>query len=93
MGAGKSSRVHRQYKTKYRIWNWREYKGGLRSRGDVTIWRSEGGTDRCAAASVGIAQVAAAPKKTIPISPRKALSQYERTPLFWGLFRENSQQT
>ena len=41
MAAGKSSRVNRQYKTKYRIRNWREYDRGLRSRGDVTIWLSE----------------------------------------------------
>ena len=39
--AAKSSRVNRQYKTKYRIRNWREYERGLRSRGDVTIWLSE----------------------------------------------------
>ena len=38
MAAGKSSRINRQYKTKYRIRNWREYERGLRSRGDVTIW-------------------------------------------------------
>ncbi len=41
MAAGKSSRVNRQYKTKYRIRNWREYERGLSSRGDVTIWLSE----------------------------------------------------
>ena len=41
MAAGKSSRVNRQYKTKYRIRNWREYERGLRSRGNVTIWLSE----------------------------------------------------
>ena len=41
MAAGKSSRVNRKYKTKYRIWNWSEYERGLRSRGDVTIWLSE----------------------------------------------------
>ena len=41
MAAGKSSRVKRQYKTKYRIRNWREYERGLSSRGDVTIWLSE----------------------------------------------------
>ena len=41
MAAGKSSRVNRQYKKKYRIRNWREYERGLRSRGDVTIWLSE----------------------------------------------------
>ena len=32
MVAAKSSRVNRQYKTKYRIRNWREYERGLRSR-------------------------------------------------------------
>jgi hypothetical protein len=41
MAAGKSSRVNRKYKTKYRIRNWREYERGLRSRGDVTIWISK----------------------------------------------------
>ena len=41
MAAGKSSRINRQYKKKYRIRNWREYERGLRSRGDVTIWLSE----------------------------------------------------
>ena len=41
MAAGKSSRVNREYKTKYRIRNWREYERALRSRGDVTIWLSE----------------------------------------------------
>ena len=41
MAAGKSSRINRQYKTKHRIRNWREYERGLRSRGDVTIWLSE----------------------------------------------------
>ena len=41
MAAGKSSRINRQYKTQYRIRNWREYERGLRSRGDITIWLSE----------------------------------------------------
>ena len=41
MAAGKSSRINRQYKTKHRIRNWREYECGLRSRGDVTIRLSE----------------------------------------------------
>ena len=41
MTAGKSTRVNRQYKTKYRIGKWREYERGLRSRGDVTIWLSK----------------------------------------------------
>ncbi len=41
-----------------------------RESSDAAVVRSDGGADRCAAASVGIAQAAAAPKKTIPISPR-----------------------
>ena len=41
MAGRKSSRVNREYKTKYRVRNWREYERGLRSRGDVTIWLSE----------------------------------------------------
>ena len=41
MAAGKSSRVNRKYKTKYKIRNWREYERGLKSRGDVTIWLDE----------------------------------------------------
>ena len=41
MAAEKSSRINRQYKTKYRIRNWREYERGLKSRGDGTIWLSE----------------------------------------------------
>jgi hypothetical protein len=44
MAAGKSSRVNRKYKTKYRIRNWGEYERGLRSRGDVTIWLSQEAT-------------------------------------------------
>ncbi len=41
MAAGKSSRVNRKYKTKYKIRNCREYERGLKSRGDVTTWLSE----------------------------------------------------
>ncbi len=41
MARSKSSRVNREYKTKYRVRNWSEYEHGLRSRGDVTIWLSE----------------------------------------------------
>ena len=41
MAARKSTRVHRKYKTKYRVTNWREYESGLRRRGDVTVWFSE----------------------------------------------------
>ncbi len=40
MVAAKSSRVNRQYKTKHRIRNWREYERGLRSRGDVWVANS-----------------------------------------------------
>lgn len=42
MAGHKSSRLNREYKTKYRVRNWSEYERGLRSRGDVTIWLSEG---------------------------------------------------
>ncbi len=41
MAARKSTRVHRKYKTKYRVTNWREYERGLRSRGDITVWFSD----------------------------------------------------
>ena len=40
-GSSFDEKMLRQYKTKYRIRNWREYERGLRSRGDVTIWLSE----------------------------------------------------
>ena len=42
MAARKSTRVNRKYKTKYRVANWREYERGLRSRGDITVWFSDG---------------------------------------------------
>jgi hypothetical protein len=45
MAADKSSRVNREYKTKYRVRNWSEYERGLKSRGDVTIWLSEAAVD------------------------------------------------
>jgi len=35
MAARKSSRVHRKYKTKYRVTNWREYERGLRARAKI----------------------------------------------------------
>ncbi len=41
MAARKSTRVNREYKTKYRVTNWREYERGLRSRGDITVWFSD----------------------------------------------------
>lgn len=41
MAARKSTRVHRKYKTKYRVTNWPEYERGLRSRGDITAWFSD----------------------------------------------------
>ena len=37
MAARKSSRVNRNYRTKYKVGNWPEYEHGLRSRGDITI--------------------------------------------------------
>ncbi len=41
MAARKSTRVHRKYKTKYRVTNWQEYERALRSRGDITVWFSD----------------------------------------------------
>ena len=41
MAAGKSSRINRQYKTKYRIRNWREYERGLMSSGKRTRTRGD----------------------------------------------------
>ena len=45
MAACKSTRVNRNYKTKYRVTNWREYERGLRCRGDITVWFSEEARD------------------------------------------------
>ncbi len=39
LGAMKS-RIHPDYKTRYRVTNWREYERGLVQRGDVTVWLS-----------------------------------------------------
>ena len=36
--AGKRSRVHPQYKTKYRIRNWSTYDRSLVQRGNITLW-------------------------------------------------------
>ncbi len=41
MAGRESSRVNPKYKTRYRVYNWREYEPGLRARGDVTIWLSD----------------------------------------------------
>ena len=41
MAARKSTRVNRNYKTKYRVTNWREYERGLRGRGDISVWFSD----------------------------------------------------
>ena len=45
MAARKSSRVHPDHKTKYRITNWRDYEAGLRKRGDLTLWFSQEAID------------------------------------------------
>ncbi len=45
IAARKSSRVNRNYKTKYRVTNWWEYERGLRCRGDITVWFSEQARD------------------------------------------------
>ena len=42
MAVGKSSRINRQYKTKYRIRNWREYERGHCQR---KVARTEFSTD------------------------------------------------
>ena len=41
LAARKSTRVPREYKTKYRVTNWRQYERGLRSRDDLTVWFSD----------------------------------------------------
>ncbi len=46
MAACKSTRVNRKNKTKYRVTNWREYERGFRSRGDITVWLSDGRAKR-----------------------------------------------
>ena len=38
---GMNSRVHPNYKTKYRVNNWAEYDRTLVQRGDITLWISE----------------------------------------------------
>ncbi len=38
------SRVHRKYKTKYRVGNWAEYDRALVQRGDITLWISSDAT-------------------------------------------------
>jgi hypothetical protein len=38
---GMKSRVHPQYKTKYRVSNWADYDRALVRRGDITLWISE----------------------------------------------------
>ena len=65
MAAGKSSRINRQYKTKYRIRNWREYERGLRSRGRIASVLELRDPDRVDVA--GRLQPAASP---IALSPR-----------------------
>ena len=47
MAAGKSSRLNRKYKTKYRIRNWSEYERAGRSRGDNTIRLMSERSDIC----------------------------------------------
>jgi len=36
-----NSRVHPNFKTKYRVTNWAEYDRALVQRGDITLWISE----------------------------------------------------
>ncbi len=37
---GMKSRVHPNYKTKYRVTNWASYDRAIVRRGDVTVWLS-----------------------------------------------------
>jgi len=39
---GMRSKVHPNYKTKYRMSNWAEYDRALVQRGDITLWISVG---------------------------------------------------
>ena len=39
------SKVHPQYKTKYRVGHWSAYEQALVQRGDVTLWLSADATD------------------------------------------------
>ncbi len=41
MSRRKKPRVHADYKTKYRVTNWRDYDRALASRGSLTLWISE----------------------------------------------------
>ena len=41
MAPRKKSRIHPNYKTRYRITNWSEYDGALTNRGSLTLWLSE----------------------------------------------------
>ncbi len=36
-----NSRVHPNYKTKYRVTNWSDYDRALVQRGNITLWISE----------------------------------------------------
>ena len=36
-----NSRVHPNYKTKYRVTNWSEYDQALTQRGNITVWFSQ----------------------------------------------------
>ena len=38
--SSKQSRIHPNYKTKYRVTNWPGYNRSLVQRGDVTMWLS-----------------------------------------------------
>jgi len=42
---GMNSRVHPNYKTRYRVGNWPSYDRALVQRGDITMWISEDAID------------------------------------------------
>jgi hypothetical protein len=47
------SRVHPNYKTKYRVGNWPAYDRALVQRGDITLWLAPEAIARWEAAGVG----------------------------------------
>ena len=70
------SKVHPQYKTKYRVEHWSAYEQALVQRGDVTLWRSADATDACyEAAGMRDAPVVVPPSKTARGSRRRPRSR------------------
>ena len=75
----RSSLVHPNFKTKYRIRNWAEYERGLRARGDVTVWFSEEAIDAWTPPNYGKRGGRAHVPKTAAVTTfaaRRRLGQY-----------------